>query len=271
MITAKDIQEQGFEHSRKGYDVEEVDVFLERVATDVDALTRQNQELRARVADLTRQLEEIPEPTEAAAPVATEEPAFTQAEKDDYDNQIRGFKSQIEDLQAQLAEKGEDATAISAAIISAQKSAENIRNEARAEGEKLYREAESKAREIVRDALADKQQTLTELEHLKDSRDSFREEYRSLLDRFTKQADTEFAALTTKGSPMDSASMADQEKVAVAEVRAAAAKQQAIPMDVEDSKPTVTGGATVSSRIPSSHDDFAAYGDTDDSDLIDLD
>ena len=57
-ITAKDIQEQEFEHSRKGYDVEEVDVFLERVAVEVDAMTRQNQELRARIDELNEKVQE---------------------------------------------------------------------------------------------------------------------------------------------------------------------------------------------------------------------
>jgi DivIVA domain-containing protein len=48
-ITAKEIQEQGFEHSRKGYDVDEVDVFLEHVAVEVDNLNREIADLRARL------------------------------------------------------------------------------------------------------------------------------------------------------------------------------------------------------------------------------
>ena len=45
-ITALDIQQQGFEHSLRGYDVEQVDVFLERVAQEVDGLVTENEQLK---------------------------------------------------------------------------------------------------------------------------------------------------------------------------------------------------------------------------------
>ena len=50
-ITMQDIQDEGFEHALRGYDVGQVDVFLERVANEVDAMNKQ-------IADLESQLKE---------------------------------------------------------------------------------------------------------------------------------------------------------------------------------------------------------------------
>ena len=50
-ITSADIQNQSFAIDRKGYMVDEVDDFLERVADEID-------ELNNTVADLQRQLED---------------------------------------------------------------------------------------------------------------------------------------------------------------------------------------------------------------------
>ena len=66
-ITAEDIQNVSFSIDRKGYDVDEVDVFLERVADEVASMTN-------RIADLTKQLAAAAEkPAQPAAPVAATE------------------------------------------------------------------------------------------------------------------------------------------------------------------------------------------------------
>ena len=289
-ITAKDIQEQGFEHSRKGYDVEEVDVFLERVAVEVDALTRQNQELRARVAELSEKA--------ANEPVASAEPqiidsGLAEEEKASYEAQIADLQKKGSDLEAKSSDleanphQGRDESAISAAIISAQKSADNIREEARVEGEKIYKEAENKAREIVRDALSDKQKTLTELEQLKKSRDAFQTEYKELLERFTNVADKEFAADASKAeTPMDAADVAAAEKAVIAEVRSSAAsssypgasstasapRQQAMPMPGTKTPAAKAPGFTSRMAVtPGKSSDIGAFGDTEDIDIDEID
>jgi len=290
-ITAKDIQEQGFEHSRKGYDVEEVDVFLERVAVEVDALTRQNQELRARVAELSEKAANEPvasaEPQIIDSGLAEEEKASYEAQIADLQKKGSDLEAKISDLEANLARKGEDESAISAAIISAQKSADNIREEARVEGEKIYKEAENKAREIVRDALSDKQKTLTELEQLKKSRDAFQTEYKELLERFTNVADKEFAADASKAeTPMDAADVAAAEKAVIAEVRSSAAsssypgasstasapRQQAMPMPGTKTPAAKAPGFTSRMAVtPGKSSDIGAFGDTEDIDIDEID
>ena len=194
-ITAQEIQEAAFEHSRRGYDMEEVDVFLERVAEEVDVLCMQNQELRARVAELQAQLQKAKEAAPAAAPAPSAKDSIeVQETLLSYENQIRDQAYRIQDLEQQLAEKSADASAISAAIISAQKSADSIRAEARVEGEKIYRDAENKAREIIRDALTQKQQVILDLARLKGAQERFRNEYMALIKRFAIEGDKELSS-----------------------------------------------------------------------------
>ena len=305
-ITAKDIQEQGFEHSRKGYDVEEVDVFLERVAVEVDALTRQNQELRTRVTELSDKVTAAEAAAteaasaletaqaEASAAVAAKEAELSDSEKGDYEARIDDLLAQVADLErksveskrkidsleADLARKGEDESAISAAIISAQKSADNIRAEARIEGEKIYKEAESKARELVRDALSEKQKTLIELEQLKKSRNDFQSEYKEMLVRFGAVAEKEFVDGIIDGD--DDADAA--EKGAMAEVRSHAAaysaddidalRQEAMPMPgTQTAAPEAPVSQAEAVPAPSANiaADLGAFGDTEEFDAGDLD
>ena len=50
-ITALEIQNEGFEHGLRGYDVKQVDEFLERVATEVDAMNAEIDELKAKLEE----------------------------------------------------------------------------------------------------------------------------------------------------------------------------------------------------------------------------
>lgn len=56
MLTAQDIQSQQFHVRFRGFDVEEVDDFLERVAESVLALSEENKRLRERVDSLEKDL-----------------------------------------------------------------------------------------------------------------------------------------------------------------------------------------------------------------------
>ena len=57
MLTAQDIHEKDFARGRKGYDMDEVDAFLDEVVNDFDLLSRENQELNARIEALNKQIE----------------------------------------------------------------------------------------------------------------------------------------------------------------------------------------------------------------------
>ncbi|MCL1847143.1 MAG: DivIVA domain-containing protein [Coriobacteriia bacterium] len=174
-ITALEIQEVRFGEIKKGYDPNEVDEFLERVAADVDTLNRALSEAASRIKAAERRADEaerklamVPEapPVAVPAPIIHEEPA-------------------------EPAVSGE---IIAKAFIAAQKSADALQEEARKEAERVYREAEGKAREIVRDSLAEKQKTIAEFNHLRESCEKFRMEYVALLKYFQADAQKRLAA-----------------------------------------------------------------------------
>ncbi|MDR2586849.1 MAG: DivIVA domain-containing protein [Coriobacteriales bacterium] len=173
-ITALEIQEVRFGEVKRGYDPNEVDEFLERVAADVDTLNRALSEAAARIK---------------AAETRAEEAEQRAAEA----------LSSIPDIPIPAAEPKREEGAISEEIISkafiaAQKSADALQEEARKEAEKLYREAEAKGRDIVREALSEKQKTLAELDRLRESSEQFRTEYLSLLKHFQADAQKRLAA-----------------------------------------------------------------------------
>lgn len=211
-ITAEDIQNEGFEHSLRGYDVDQVDVFLERVANEVD-------EMNKTIAELTRQLEESqsaqPEDEGDEEPAAEEDAPSAEvlaeidkANKKVADAIVRAEEAesrakraearaeraegQIEPLRKQLEEKSKLDSAISEAFISAQRSADQLKEEARAEGERIYRESEAKAREFIREALARKASVFNEIDELQKSADEFRDRYAALLQSFTEEASKKF-------------------------------------------------------------------------------
>ena len=175
-ITAKEIQEQGFEHSRKGYDVQEVDDFLEHVAKEVDALNRQNAELRVSLAE-AQEATRVASPGESSHALSIE---------------LAEAQSQISELKGKLAERTADAEAISSAIIAAQKSADKIRQDARDDAKRIYNEAENKAREVIREALDRKKRTLEDVEHLKETRSSLQSEFFALIHKFEEQGTLRF-------------------------------------------------------------------------------
>ena len=233
-ITALEIQNEGFEHGLRGYDVKQVDDFLERVATEVDAMN-------AEIDDLKTQLEEANEKLAEAEELATKQPEEeepeekdtteidaavekVQAELDstkerleaaeararaaekravDAEDAAKKAQDEVEPLKQQLEEKSKLDSAISAAFISAQRSADQMREEARAEGDRIYRESEAKAREFIREALAKKARIFSEIEALQKSSEEFRESYVAMVDKFANEARGKFAELKAPEIPDD--------------------------------------------------------------------
>ena len=210
-ITALDIQQQGFEHAMRGYNIEQVDVFLERVAQEVDLMTRDNDRLRAAVAEQSAVKAAEPaavdtaeldaaiaraEKAEAALAAAEEKASLVSEQASSSadatkaaEARLAAANDKIAELERRLSEKGDTDTAIANAFISAQRAADNLKEEARAEGERIYRESEAKAREFIREALIEKQRILNEVDALTVSCEKFRSEYRAMLEHFTAEAE----------------------------------------------------------------------------------
>ena len=146
-ITPADIQAQTFSEAKRGYDPAEVDVFLETLSSEVDAMLAKIVDLKGRLtateqqlADAQAQLAQAQDATAQAAPaapVAAPAPDFSAQERQ-----------------------------ISAALIAAQQTAETIVNDANENAERIRNEADAKAREVIRQALTEKQAELEEIDRL---------------------------------------------------------------------------------------------------------
>ena len=222
-ITKEDIQNEGFEHSMRGYNVEQVDVFLERVAKEVDVMNTRIGELEIQLASTKDELSNAQEQLSARENLSPEELEQSKAREKqtreeleqaqakladavvraetaenlmrDAEIRAKAAEEQIAPLQEQLAEKNKLDSAIAEAFISAQRSAEQIKEEARAEGDRIYRESEAKAREFIRESLAKKAAVNNEIESLQTSMTKFKTEYLGMLARFTSQAKGEFKSM----------------------------------------------------------------------------
>ena len=183
-ITPADIQAQTFSEAKRGYDPGEVDVFLEQVSAEVDAMLNKIVDLKNRLTMTEQQLSDTqaqlaeaqaapaPEPVVAPAP----EPAYGASERQ-----------------------------ISAALIAAQQTADNIIAEARENAERIRNEADNKAREVIRQALAEKQTEIEEIDRLKASREEFKSEYIKLIQHFMDDAQNSFPNDLLSSTPSGSA------------------------------------------------------------------
>ena len=186
-ITPAEIDNLCFSPSKKGYDTDEVDAFLERCSSEVDAMLQKIADLKGRLTASEQQLAaaqaqiaqlQSQQPAEAAAPV-TAPTGLTASESQ-----------------------------ISKVLIVAQQSADKIVSEARDNAEKIRNDADQKAREVIRQALAEKQSELDEMDRLKESREQFRDQYKALLQPFMDDADNAFSGQLSTSLPTGSAAAA---------------------------------------------------------------
>ncbi len=169
-ITPADIEQLTFSPSKHGYDTGEVDAFLETLSGEIDGML-------SKIADLKSRLNNSEQALAAA-----------QAQVASLSSQAAASAS----APAPQPSNGASERQISQALIMAQQSADRIVSEARESADKIRTEADQKAREVIRQALAEKQNELDEIDRLKASREEFRAEYKNLLQHFMDDADAAF-------------------------------------------------------------------------------
>ena len=220
-ITPADIEQQTFSPSKHGYDTEEVDAFLEQISSEVDAMLQKIADLKGRLNNTEQQLaaanaqiaslEENAGATQLAAPAPVVAPASAPA------------------VDLSVSERQ-----ISQVLIVAQQSADKLVAEARDNAERIRNEADQKAREVIRQALAEKQNELDEIDRLKQSREDFRGEYKKLLQHFMDDAEAVMpaAGFVALSAPNGSAGTTHNDVVAVPAPVAPAAPVAAPASDV---------------------------------------
>ena len=179
-ITPADIEQKTFSEAKKhGYDTEEVDEFLDQLSAEVDAMLKKIKDLKDRltaseqqVAASQAQIAQLKEQAAATPAPIVQAPAPVQSS-------VSASESQI-----------------SRVLIIAQQSADQLVEDARNNAENIRNEADRKAREVIRQALAEKQNELDEIDRLKQSREDFRSEYKKLLQHFMDDADAVFPEQT---------------------------------------------------------------------------
>lgn len=206
-ITASDIHNQSFSIDRKGYDVDEVDVFLEHVADEIDILNET-------VANLQEQLDESKfSGFDAPAAPTMAMPEVTAAETIDtseWEAAVAQRDARIGELERQLEDSKADGNAIAQALIIAQRSADEILAKANANATETIQDARDEAQRIIDRANTDRQDVVDAIRKLQDDREDAREAYADLLkdiisDASRKLADIGAQAPRTLSSGYDAA------------------------------------------------------------------
>ena len=250
-----------------------MDVFLERVASEIDDLNDEIARLRVQVkeaasASRTEVISERPAAAsdEEAKPAGID-PALV-AEKD----------AMIAELEAKLRDRKSDDTAIAQALIVAQRTADEIVSKAKADAGQTRQNAEDEGRRILEKANVEKQKVIDHINELSSSREKVREQYQDMLKEFIGSATQRLAEIggeVTAGidipaellemTTFDATSSAGTQQKAEAE-KPAASTWEPSPAVATYTTPTVTPGASAPAtpKPSTASKDFSGYGDADD-------
>ncbi len=269
-ITSADIQNQSFKIERRGYDVDEVDVFLERVASEIDELNSEIARLRLQASEAASasRTEVISAPVEEKAEAAPAVDPAILAEKD----------AKIAELEAKLRDRKSDDTAIAQALIVAQRTADEITAKAKADADQTRKNAEDEGRRILDKANTEKQKVIDHINELSASREKVREQYQDMLKEFIGSATqrlseiggevtagieipAELLEMTTFDSASSSSSAEGQPAAKPAQ------KWDQNPSVATYTTPTVSPvvSAPAAPKPSVASKDFSGYGDADDS------
>ena len=211
-ITSLDIQNQSFSIDRKGYDVDEVDIFLEHVAEEIDLLNERISQLEG---DLQNAKDDLALAQDGAssdvvsdpfAPATTPETADTametqiipaqSADTEEASAQQEEQEKRINELEKQLSEKRANDSAISQALIIAQRTADDTIARAEVEAATIIEDAKKQAEDIVSGANADKQDIINESKQLDVECEEIRERFQGMLKDFINDATTKLADIS---------------------------------------------------------------------------
>jgi DivIVA domain-containing protein len=156
MLTAADVEQKTFSTALRGYDLDEVDDFLDEIVATIRQLNEQLDEARVAAAEAPAVIAPIPEPEPVAViePEPEPEPAAV-------------FKPEPEPEPAVAAPTPEiDESAIGRALLAAQNAADNLLAEARDQAGKLVEEAKTEADSWTEEREAKRREAEAEISRL---------------------------------------------------------------------------------------------------------
>lgn len=266
-ITAADIHNQSFSIERKGYDVDEVDVFLEHVADEIEDMNDQIARLEAQLDDAKfAGFDEPAEPERTKVDSSAVEIAKLERIIEEKDAQIAKLTLQVEEHNA-------DNAAISQALITAQRSADELLKKANAQVEETMQDARDEAARILDRANSDKQDILEAIRKLEDDREDAREGYQNMLKDFISDASRKLVDLGGTVSGGSSYQAAPSSRYGDDPVVEDDYEEDEVSYAAEYVAPATTSSvAAVAAPISSTVEkDLSGFGDADDFEFEEID
>lgn len=170
-LTPYDIHDKEFKRSFRGYDVDEVNDFLDQIIKEFEFLIREKQQLEQQVEELQAELERVMEEQSMQPPVPSRETQqVTQPPQRYQETQVTSTSALTSMEQS-----------IHKSIRVAQEVAEEVRLNAKKEAELIVQEAEKNADRIINEALQKARAIHSELLDLKQKATIYRARFRTLV------------------------------------------------------------------------------------------
>ncbi|HEX6299101.1 MAG TPA: DivIVA domain-containing protein [Acidimicrobiia bacterium] len=207
MLTAADVEQKTFSTALRGYDLDEVDEFLDEIVATIRTLNEQLEEARA--ADWASA---VGAPTPAPEPAAIVEPETAIEPEPKLETELEAepmVEAPVRDI---------DESAIGRALIAAQTAADRLLDDARDEAGKIVEEAKSEADSWSAEREAKRREAEAEIARLTDRVASVRSELSVLAGEVAEKLD-EMDSVLNEGTDTDVTSQGDGEEAeAVVEV-----------------------------------------------------
>ncbi|MDE8702523.1 DivIVA domain-containing protein [Adlercreutzia equolifaciens] len=265
-ITASDIHNQSFSIDRKGYDVDEVDVFLEHVADEIDVLNDTIAQLQAQLEQDRFSGFDAP----ASSTVAITETAVASVDTAQFEAELAQKDAIIGDLERQLRDKRADDNAIAQALIIAQRSADEILAKANANATETIQDARDEAQRIIDRANTDRQDVVDAIRKLQDDREDAREEYADLLKDIISDASRKLADIGAQ-APKTLATIDGEYDVAAGLTGNFEIDEYVAPQAYATPQAVGTAVAAATPVASAYEKDLSGFGDADDFEFEEID
>jgi cell division initiation protein len=178
MLTTTEIHSKEFKRSFRGYDVDEVNDFLDQIIRDYDLIIREKMELEQQVEELQAELERVMEGESMYA--SSQQPPVQEVPVQQTPSRFAADTS-MQSLQPTAAALTSMEQSIHKSIRVAQEVADEVRLNAKKEAELIVQEAEKNADRIINEALTKARAIHTELLDLKQKSTIYRTRFRTLV------------------------------------------------------------------------------------------